>query len=65
MKSEEISEEGIFAAALLALFGTVGHALTADRTPPGVQVVWLVVFIAALLILSAAAVNFDFRRIIR
>jgi|GEM_PF-3580494 len=65
MDDTQVSEGGVFAAVFLALIGTAGAFLTQGRAPAELEWLWLGVFALSLLTLSAAVVNFDFRRIIK
>ncbi|HSI71943.1 MAG TPA: hypothetical protein VK934_02105 [Fimbriimonas sp.] len=65
MRDSEISEGGILAAVFLSLVATVGAFLTNGRQINNLDWVWIGVFVLSLITLSAAAVNFDVKRIIK
>lgn len=58
----EVHEGGIITAVAIAAVATMGVRLTTSRGVLGWDAVWIVAFVAAWLVLSAAAVNFDMKR---
>jgi hypothetical protein len=64
-RDTEISKPGMLAAVVLTLIGTLGALLTRVRLDFTYDWLWLSLFAGALLLLSASAVNFDPKRILR
>jgi hypothetical protein len=61
MREKEVSGAGIFAAAVLALVGTIGHYATAHSAFRHDDE-WFLIFAVAILTLCASAVNFQPKR---
>ena len=59
---EEAHEGGMLAAVGLAALASAGTTLTTFRNAHALDAVWIVLFAAAWLLLSAAAANFDMKR---
>lgn len=64
MKQETVHSGGMFAATGIAALGTVGANLTTFRGLGHWDAVWIGAFVVAWLLLSAAAVNFDPKRLL-
>ncbi len=64
-EGEEVCKRGLFGAAGMALFGTVGSTLTDGHFFHRLDAFWITVFACSILMLSGAAVNFDPRRWLR
>lgn len=65
MENIEVHEGGVLAAVFFSLFATCGYYLTNGRTSESYDWLWIGCFVVSLLTLSAAVVNFDFKRLIR
>ena len=65
MEKTEVHEGGVLAAVFFSLFATCGYFLTNGRTSVSYDWLWIAFFVISLFTLSAAVVNFDFRRLIR
>ena len=61
MREKEVSKAGIFAAAVLALIGTIGHYATI-HTPFRHDDEWFLIFATSVITLCIAAVNFQPKR---
>ncbi len=59
---QEVHEGGILAAVAIAALATAGARLTTFRGVHDADAVWIVLFVLAWLLMSAAAVNFDAKR---
>jgi hypothetical protein len=60
--NQEVHTGGMFASVGLAGLATVGANLTTFRGIGRWDVFWIGVFVVAVLLLSAAIVNFDMKR---
>ncbi|HWD39168.1 MAG TPA: hypothetical protein VG944_09995 [Fimbriimonas sp.] len=58
----EVSTTGIFSAIGLSLMATIGEEFTTGRGCCRYNAVWLGLFAVSVLMLAAAAVNFDPKR---
>lgn len=58
----EVHAGGMFAATGLAALASAGARMTSLRGVHGADALWLTLFTAAWLLMSAAAVNFDAKR---
>jgi hypothetical protein len=52
----------MFSAVALSLVATIGHSLTTERFCDHYNAVWLSGYAVSVLVLAAAAVNFDPKR---
>jgi hypothetical protein len=65
MEKTEVHEGGVLAAVFFSLFATCGYFLTNGRTVASYDWLWIGCFALSLLTLSAAVVNFDWKRIVK
>ena len=65
MKTNEVSEWGLYLAVGLSLVATIGAIICHANLEMRFDLVWLTVFACSLLTLSGAAVNFDPKRLIK
>jgi hypothetical protein len=65
MRETQVHQGGMYSAAGLSMFGTIGYFVSSAQMVANWNWLWIALFAVSLMLLSGAVVNFDPKRIVK